>query len=47
MKNDEGSLGKNYKNGSIIFEENSIGKEMYIILSGNIKVIKEKVMWKL
>lgn len=42
MKNDERSLGKNYKDGSIIFEENSIGKEMYIILSGNVKIIKKK-----
>ena len=42
MKYDKGSLGKDYKDGSIIFEENSIGKEMYIILSGNVKVIKEK-----
>ncbi len=42
MKNEERSLGKNYKDGSIIFEENSIGKEMYIILSGQVKVIKEK-----
>lgn len=42
MKNDESSLGKNYKDGSTIFEENSIGKEMYIILSGQVKVIKEK-----
>ncbi len=41
MKNEERSLGKNYKDGSIIFEENSIGKEMYIILSGQVKVIKE------
>ncbi len=42
MKNEESSLGKNYKDGSIIFEENSIGKEMYVILSGQVKVIKEK-----
>jgi CRP-like cAMP-binding protein len=42
MKNEESSLGKDYKDGSIIFEENSIGKEMYIILSGKVKITKEK-----
>jgi CRP-like cAMP-binding protein len=42
MKNEESSLGKDYKDGSIIFEENSIGKEMYIIISGKVKIIKEK-----
>jgi CRP-like cAMP-binding protein len=42
MKDEEASLGKNYKDGDIIFEENSIGKEMYIILTGNAKVIKKK-----
>ena len=42
MKNEESSLGKDYKDGSIIFEENSIGKEMYIIMSGKVKIIKEK-----
>jgi CRP/FNR family transcriptional regulator, cyclic AMP receptor protein len=42
MKNDESSLGKDYKDGSIIFEENSVGKEMYIIISGKVKIIKKK-----
>ncbi len=42
MKNEETSLGKDYKDGDTIFEENSIGKEMYIILTGNAKVIKKK-----
>jgi CRP-like cAMP-binding protein len=42
MKNEESSLGKDYKDGSIIFKENSIGKEMYIIISGKVKIIKEK-----
>ena len=42
MKNKEASLGKDYKDGDTIFEENSIGKEMYIILTGNAKVIKKK-----
>ena len=42
MKNDESSLGKDYKDGSTIFEENSVGKEMYIIISGKVKIIKEK-----
>ena len=42
MKNEESSLGKDYKDGSTIFEENSIGKEMYIIISGKVKIIKEK-----
>jgi len=42
MKNEESSLGKDYKDGCIIFEENSIGKEMYIIISGKVKIVKEK-----
>ncbi len=42
MKDEETSLGKDYKDGDTIFEENSIGKEMYIILTGNAKVIKKK-----
>ena len=42
MTDEEASLGKDYKNGDNIFEENSIGKEMYIILTGNAKVIKKK-----
>ncbi|MGR3304094.1 MAG: cyclic nucleotide-binding domain-containing protein [Candidatus Scalindua sp.] len=42
MKNEESSLGRDYKDGSIIFEENSVGKEMYIIISGKVKIIKEK-----
>ena len=42
MKDGEGSLGKDYKDGDIIFKENSIGKEMYIILTGRVTVIKEK-----
>ncbi|ODS30861.1 MAG: transcriptional regulator of Crp family [Candidatus Scalindua rubra] len=42
MENEENSLGKEYKDGNIIFKENSIGKEMYIILSGKVKVIKER-----
>lgn len=42
MKDSEGSLGKDYKDGDNIFEENSIGKEMYIILAGKVEVIKEK-----
>ena len=41
MKNEESSLGKDYKDGSIIFEENSVGREMYIIISGKVKIIKE------
>ncbi len=35
-------LGKEYKDGDVIFKENSIGREMYIILSGEIAIIKEK-----
>lgn len=42
MKYDEDSLGKDYKDGSIIFKENSVGKEMYVILSGKVNIIKEK-----
>lgn len=42
MKDEEGSLGKDYKDGDSIFEENSVGREMYIILTGRVKVIKEK-----
>ncbi len=42
MKDKEASLGRDYKDGDTIFEENSIGKEMYIILTGNAKVIKKK-----
>ncbi len=42
MKDEEATLGKDYKDGDTIFEENSIGKEMYIILTGNAKVIKKK-----
>lgn len=42
MKNEEGSLGKDYKDGDNIFKENSVGREMYIILTGRVKVIKEK-----
>jgi len=42
MKDEETSLGKDYKDGDTIFDENSIGKEMYIILTGNAKVIKKK-----
>ncbi len=42
MKNKEDSLGKDYRDGSIIFEENSVGKEMYIIISGKVKITKEK-----
>ena len=37
MKNGEGSLRRGYKDGDNIFEENSIGKEMYIILTGKLK----------
>ena len=42
MKDEESSLGKDYKDGDIIFEENSVGREMYIILTGKAKVIKER-----
>jgi len=42
MKDNESSLGKNYKDGDSIFEEDSIGREMYIILTGKVKVIKKK-----
>jgi CRP-like cAMP-binding protein len=42
MKDEDGSLGKDYKDGDNIFEENSIGREMYIILTGKVKVIKER-----
>jgi len=42
MKDEDGSLGKDYKDGDNIFEENSIGREMYIVLTGKVKVIKEK-----
>lgn len=42
MKDEESSLGKDYKNGDIIFEENSVGREMYIILTGKAEVIKDK-----
>ncbi|MCP4253411.1 MAG: cyclic nucleotide-binding domain-containing protein [Candidatus Scalindua sp.] len=42
MKDEDGSLGRDYKDGDNIFEEDSIGREMYIILIGKVKVIKEK-----
>ena len=42
MKDEESSLGKDYKDGDIIFEENSVGREMYIILTGKAIVIKER-----
>ncbi len=42
MKNGEDSLGKNYKDGDNIFKENSIGREMYIILTGKVRIIKER-----
>ncbi len=42
MKDNDDSLGKDYKDGDNIFVENSVGREMYIILSGKVKVIKEK-----
>jgi CRP-like cAMP-binding protein len=42
MKDEESSLGKGYKDGDIIFKENSVGREMYIILTGKAEVIKEK-----
>jgi CRP-like cAMP-binding protein len=42
MKDEESSLGKDYKDGDIIFEENSVGREMYIILTGKAEVIKDK-----
>ena len=42
MRDNEDSLGKDYKDGDTIFEENSIGKEMYIILSGNTEIIKKR-----
>ena len=42
MRNEECSLGKDYKDGCIIFEEESVGKEMYIIISGKVKIIKKK-----
>lgn len=35
-------LGKKFKDGDIIFKEKSIGKEMYVILSGKVKITKEK-----
>ncbi len=38
----ENLLGKEYKDGDVIFKENSIGKEMYVILSGKVAIIKEK-----
>ena len=34
-------LGKRFKDGDIIFKEKSIGKEMYVILSGKVKITKE------
>ena len=42
MKDEDGSLGKDYKDGDNIFKENSVGREMYIILTGKVKVIKER-----
>jgi len=42
MKDEEGSLGKDYNDGDNIFDENSIGREMYIVLTGKVKIIKEK-----
>ena len=42
MRDNEDSLGKDYKDGDTIFEENSIGKEIYIILSGNTEIIKKR-----
>lgn len=35
-------LGKKFKDGDIVFKEKSIGKEMYVILSGKVKITKEK-----
>ncbi len=42
MKKAEDSLGKNYKDGDNIFKENSIGREMQIILTGKVRIIKER-----
>ena len=42
MKNEESSLEKDYKDGTIIFEENAVGKEMYTIITGKVKIIKKK-----
>ena len=42
MKNEEQPLGIDYKDGSIIFEQNAIAKQMYVILSGRVEVIKNR-----
>ncbi len=42
MKNEEQPLGLDYKDGSIIFEQNAIAETMYVILSGRVEVIKNR-----
>ncbi len=42
MKNEEQPLGIDYKDGSIIFEQNAIAETMYVILSGRVEVIKNR-----
>ena len=42
MKNEQQPLGIDFKDGSIIFEQNAIAKEMYVILSGRVEVIKNR-----
>lgn len=39
---EDSPLGKKFKDGDIVFKEKSIGKEMYVILSGKVKITKEK-----
>ncbi len=42
MKNEEQPLGIDYKDGSIIFEQNAIAETMYVVLSGRVEVIKNR-----
>ena len=42
MKNEEQPLGIDYKDGSIIFEQNAVAETMYVILSGRVEVIKNR-----
>lgn len=40
---EEEGIGKDYKDGDIIFRENDLASEMYVILMGKVKVIKESL----
>lgn len=42
MRNNDYSLGINYKDVSIIFDQYTNAEEMYVILAGRVEVIKNK-----